>query len=1746
MSWNPFSHKSKNLHRKKSEKHGKPGSSDLHGLTQSLILPGALFAAPTTAGAMSQGASDSNNVQQPVQKIPDQNTSPIVANYVLPEVGARITNTIQLAYCLRLLSASLVSREELSQAEFRWLQTNFNNLNEQDRLKSIASDLVKAFIQDERKELGVVNEVTLLAAVLDQSDFRRLLQAFIDGIDQSASLEVHLLDGLAQLIRNAPQGYIDADDLIKILKLLNTRIKDTHKQSTKLSHRVALAISHMLDSMVDSQVKDLSLQQLHEPLSDYLRELQESSEPYFVYQAAYSYQAMQYIPYDKTILQTGLQRTGKVTRRVSRVVSDVKALDLPKFIEGLEGIQAGLTDARNVITLDKDAHAHTKVEVENGQELLESLKEGFNFTRKSAWYPALRGLDRLLQEGRYSDFEVLVREAPCRHNPAFQLGVCQRLGELAANTTWDINSRKCAVTFLGELSKDNAKWGQRAAFKQSIFSILGQLVNPSYGIISDQASALLQELGTDGTAEQLSQHQAYKKDGSVSYPVVVVLPPQKFPLLDRVQNKSDVEVPLRQLRNERLKSRDGDVYILPRAKSHQSATEDFDLTTKVQEFLQSNRKVFLIMGDSGAGKSVFNRALEISLWDKYGKSGGRIPLYIHLPSIEKPEQDLIAERLRRINFTENQIRELKSRHEFIVICDGYDEVQQNRNLYVSNQFNQPGGWRAQMVISCRTEYIGVDHRGRFQPYDKNGCGNPDLFQEAIIEPFSNNQIQDYVDQYVSSRKPLWKSDIYLQAFRQIPDLQDLVRSPILLKLAVEVLPEILETDGRFSSACITRVTLYDEFVARWIEGAKVRLGEADLSSNDRKAFQGLADSGFKQIGFSYLKHLATAIYDNQNGNPVVSYSEHRDRTTWKEAFFNKEDGEHLIRESVPLTRDGGQYRFIHRSILEYGMALAVFDPTEHDEDIEQSSDTTRRGSTSSDLSFENHSTTETTVNTVELHLLDSPLGKRSLVGESSILQFLSERVKQHSVFKDQLLSVIERSKTDKTARIAAANAITILVRAGVQFNEADLRGIQIPGADLSYGVFDSAQLEGADLLNVNLRNTWLREADLSGAQMTGVQFGEPQSIQVDTDVCCCLYSPNGKTFAVGLINGWIYLYETKNWSRIQTLKGSVGGMVSLAFSPKSDQIASGGQDMTVRLWSVATGDCVLTIRGHKGKVAAVAYSPTGDQIVSGSWDSTVRLWDINNRSCIQTLQGHSSYVTSAVYSPKGDQVASGSYDWTIRLWNVDTGKCLRILNGHNHPVTSIVYSPKGDRVVSGSWDKTIRLWDVDTGNCVRALQAHSGWVTTVVYSPNGNHIASGSDDKTVRLWDVETGDCIRTIQSHKSRITSVVYSPEGSQIASGSWDETVQLQPWDSDAHDYARSLSGHLGEVVRVVHSPKGGQVASASNDGTVRLWDSNTGSCLHTLRGHSGEVTSIVYSPKGGQIAGEIINLAYSPQGNELASGSSDGTLQLWDVDTGRCIKTLDGHSSSITFIVYSPTGDRIATGSHDITVRLWSVETHQCVYTLKGHGDFVTSAVYSPNGDRIASGGHDNTVRLWNVNNGDCIQTLSGHSSPVTSVVYSPKGDQIASASDDKTIQLWDAETGNCIHTLQGHGKHITSIVYSPKGDMIASGSYDETVRLWSVESGQCLVIIPEVNGVVNSIVWENAFGHHYLTTGGSDKSVRRWQVIEGDRHKVLLCWSSSHHTLTVTGASFKDAQGLSLVNQKLLSQRHALDTKSSITL
>ncbi|KAF8926929.1 WD_REPEATS_REGION domain-containing protein, partial [Haplosporangium gracile] len=236
------------------------------------------------------------------------------------------------------------------------------------------------------------------------------------------------------------------------------------------------------------------------------------------------------------------------------------------------------------------------------------------------------------------------------------------------------------------------------------------------------------------------------------------------------------EYALQTLKALRLEDYKQAVYIPPMAKPSLQAPDYtlFSLMGKVQDFLAGDGQVMLVLGDSGAGKSTFNRHLEHLLWQDY-KPGKAIPLFINLPALDRPEKQLVAEQLRTLDFSEEEIRELKQHRRVVLICDGYDESQLVCNLHTTNLLNQPGQWNAKIIITCRTQYLGRDYRDQFVPKVSNQyqCLANDIFQEAVIAPFSERQIEDYVERYVPLEPRTWIKKDYMDKLSTIPNLLEL-------------------------------------------------------------------------------------------------------------------------------------------------------------------------------------------------------------------------------------------------------------------------------------------------------------------------------------------------------------------------------------------------------------------------------------------------------------------------------------------------------------------------------------------------------------------------------------------------------------------------------------------------------------------------------------------------------------------------------------------------------------------------------------------------------------------------------------------------------------------------------------------------------------------------------------------------------------------------------------------------------------
>ena len=212
-------------------------------------------------------------------------------------------------------------------------------------------------------------------------------------------------------------------------------------------------------------------------------------------------------------------------------------------------------------------------------------------------------------------------------------------------------------------------------------------------------------------------------------------------------------------------------------------------------------------------------------------------------------------------------------------------------------------------------------------------------------------------------------------------------------------------------------------------------------------------------------------------------------------------------------------------------------------------------------------------------------------------------------------------------------------------------------------------------------------------------------------------------------------------------------------------LASGSDDLTIKLWDVARGRELRTLNGPHGVVFSVAFSPDGKVLASSGWDQTA-LWDVASGRKLRTLTGTDSP------SPSRLTGSVAGYDKTITLWDVASGRKLRTLTGQ----ASVAFSPDGKVLASGSGDdKTIMLWDVASGRELRTLE-HTDDVNSVAFSPDGKVLASGSgDDKTIKLWDVASGRELRTLMDILMRL-----SPSPSHRAAKYWPRAARTPPSSS------------------------------------------------------------------------------------------------------------------------------------------------------------------------------------------------------------------------------------------------------------------------------------------------------------------------------------------------------------------------------
>jgi WD40 repeat protein/serine/threonine protein kinase len=446
------------------------------------------------------------------------------------------------------------------------------------------------------------------------------------------------------------------------------------------------------------------------------------------------------------------------------------------------------------------------------------------------------------------------------------------------------------------------------------------------------------------------------------------------------------------------------------------------------------------------------------------------------------------------------------------------------------------------------------------------------------------------------------------------------------------------------------------------------------------------------------------------------------------------------------------------------------------------------------------------------------------------------------------------------------------------------------------------------------------------------------------------FAPDGRTLASAGADGKVRLWDVAGRGLIATLQGHTAFVHSLSFSPDGKLLASASNDATVRLWDVATRHQVkrlwsprtaLTLMACYKTLNSVAFSPDSKTLATGGGDGTVRLWDVGTQEIVALLRGHTGPVTAVAFAPDGRSLVSGSQDGTVKVWDTAPGPDPNILTGHKSNVNSLAFSDDGKILaVADSLDQTVKLWDLASRK-VAVLEGHKAHLGRLTFAPGGQTLASTSYDHTVRLWDTASKKQLAQFQIPDDNAAVAAFSPDGKLLAAGCYSSSVRV--WDLASRQQVAQLTPGYGYCVQF--TPDGTYLAAGSGK-TIQLWDVATWQKLGALSGHTAEVLSF----------------AVAPDGRTLAVGTADGTLCLWDVAHKQQIASCRGHTSNIESVAFSPDSRRLATCGSDGTAKLWDVPLLQEVATFTGHAGPVNCVAFSPDGNTLATASADATVRLW----------------------------------------------------------------------------------------------------------------------------------------------------------------------------------------
>jgi WD40 repeat protein len=397
----------------------------------------------------------------------------------------------------------------------------------------------------------------------------------------------------------------------------------------------------------------------------------------------------------------------------------------------------------------------------------------------------------------------------------------------------------------------------------------------------------------------------------------------------------------------------------------------------------------------------------------------------------------------------------------------------------------------------------------------------------------------------------------------------------------------------------------------------------------------------------------------------------------------------------------------------------------------------------------------------------------------------------------------------------------------------------------------------------------------------------------------------------------------------------------------------------------------------KGKFDISSY----ESVMKGGKKGVVVVPGKSMESRIALLAGR---TTKPAMPPPGDEPLTPEELALIKLW-IDQGAkaptgmhqrpkvVLSLPPANVQPVRAVAVSADKSAVAAGRGNQ-IHVYDAGSGAYIRSLTdpnltgpdgkpvaaAHLSIVESLAYSPDDKFLASGSFGE-VALWDATSGMLRSKLTGFADRVVALSFSADGKLLATGGGvpTEEGEIKVFETDTGKLVVDIkNGHSDTVFGVSFSPDGTKLATCAADKFVKVFEVPSGKFLKSFEGHTHHV----------------LDVGWKSDGKFLASAGADNVIKVWDYEKGEQARTIPGHGKQITRLLFIGTKPEIATCSGDQTVRFWNVDNGGNIRNFGGAAnDYLYALGVSPDGSVVASGGEEGVVRLYNGTNGQLVKAL-----------------------------------------------------------------------------------------------------------------------------------------------------------------------------